>query len=297
MQISDKGIDFNARQEGVVLRAYRDQGGVPTIGQGFTNASKIAVSMLGPIRMGMTITREQNDRVVKEAMNREYGPAVSVALPAATQPEFDAAADYAWNCGTGSMNDSWVSYLKTGHVTDAARKLLSSRATVKGVPNKGLARRREVEAHLILTGDYGAVWTSRSTQTAQPSPEGPDEELLDFQKSLNALGFPCGTPDGWHGPQTTAAIMAFQKNQPNLTVDGILGPATKAAIQRAIAARAETKTGGSVAGAIVVAVPVGASVAHAYWPYVLIFGGIGLLLVLALLLWRWRDEIVHRLKG
>lgn len=33
--------------------------------------------------------------------------------------------------------------------------------------------------------------------------------IKEMQKTLNSLGFPCGTPDGWGGPQTESGLQSF----------------------------------------------------------------------------------------
>ncbi|HLY58165.1 MAG TPA: GH25 family lysozyme [Stellaceae bacterium] len=53
--------------------------------------------------------------------------------------------------------------------------------------------------------------------------------VLDIQTRLKALGFDPGTLDGEMGPQTEAAIKAFQAAN-GLTPDGIVGPLTLAAL-------------------------------------------------------------------
>ena len=57
----------------------------------------------------------------------------------------------------------------------------------------------------------------------------PVEHFSGVQARLNNLGYDCGPVDGIDGPQTQAAVMAFQKNH-NLEVDGIAGPQTQAAL-------------------------------------------------------------------
>ena len=55
----------------------------------------------------------------------------------------------------------------------------------------------------------------------------------DIQTALKFLGFYDGNIDGAVGPQTKAAITAFQK-QAGLATDGIAGPKTQAALTNAI---------------------------------------------------------------
>jgi peptidoglycan hydrolase-like protein with peptidoglycan-binding domain len=57
--------------------------------------------------------------------------------------------------------------------------------------------------------------------------------LTDVQKALNTLGFGPVAEDGKLGPQTIAAIRAFQGKN-NLVVDGNAGPATKTKLSEAL---------------------------------------------------------------
>jgi len=51
------------------------------------------------------------------------------------------------------------------------------------------------------------------------------ENVVALQHKLNSLHFPCGRADGYYGPATEAAVIAFQKNH-NIVHDGIVGPET-----------------------------------------------------------------------
>ena len=219
MTISSAGLDFVVRHEGFVSTAYRDVAGYWTLGTGFTNGSSVAVSMLGKIGAGKTITRAQNDRVLAEAFAREYGPPVDRAMPRGQQHELDAGYSYCFNCGAGAMGDRWVGLWRSGLKYEAGQRLKVSRVTARGRRLKGLVNRRASEARLLVSGDYGA---------GSPAP------AEDYGAKLRDLGY--------------TSVLAFQKHHPHLVNDGILGRATKAQIDRDIAARREGKGVGGVVG-------------------------------------------------
>jgi hypothetical protein len=58
----------------------------------------------------------------------------------------------------------------------------------------------------------------------------PVEEATGVQARLNNLGFDCGAVDGIVGPETEAAVRAFQEEH-SLKVDGIPGPKTQAKLK------------------------------------------------------------------
>ena len=57
-------------------------------------------------------------------------------------------------------------------------------------------------------------------------------EVTKLQQALNALGYDCGEADGIFGVKTEMAVCAFQQAK-GLTVDGIAGKATQAALYAA----------------------------------------------------------------
>jgi N-acetylmuramoyl-L-alanine amidase len=59
-----------------------------------------------------------------------------------------------------------------------------------------------------------------------PPEETADNGISGIQARLANLGFDPGPVDGAWGPQTEAAVRAFQAEHPALTVDGICGPDT-----------------------------------------------------------------------
>jgi peptidoglycan hydrolase-like protein with peptidoglycan-binding domain len=68
-------------------------------------------------------------------------------------------------------------------------------------------------------------------QTLKPGDTGSQVKLL--QRALTTLGFSPGTPDGDYGPSTQVAVERFQVAK-HLAEDGIVGPATLAALQKAL---------------------------------------------------------------
>lgn len=55
-------------------------------------------------------------------------------------------------------------------------------------------------------------------------------DVTTLQTKLNAAGFNVGTPDGNFGPGTQTAVVNFQKAKNLTPADGIVGPATWAAL-------------------------------------------------------------------
>lgn len=265
MTISSSGLHFVVRHEGFVSRAYRCPAGEWSIGSGFTNRSKVAVEMLGPIKPGKTITRAQNDRVLAEAFAREYGPPVDKAMSGARQHERDAGYSFCFNCGPGAMSDKWVGLWRSGLRFEAGEQLKRSRVTANGQRLEGLLNRRAAEARLLISGDYGSGTPAHDVSA-------------EYRRKLSDLGYD--------------SVLAFQKHHPHLVDDGIMGPATQAQIDRDIAARREGKGVGGVVG-------LGAALAawlaqHGHTLGILVLAAVAGVALLFFL--RRREEIMHWIK-
>jgi lysozyme len=240
MQVSPRGVAFIAAHEGVVTHAYRDVAGVWTIGVGHTAAA-------GPPRpvAGMTISRDAAFDILARDLAKFELRVGRTLGNARTFPQhvFDGAVSFDFN--TGAIHRaSWVRSLKAGDIA-GARRQLAAWNKAGGRVVRGLVRRREAEARLILDGAYGAI--------APPDPDA--HEVRKLQTNLRALGFHDGPVDGIAGPRTLAAVLAYQKTHPDLAADGIAGPATLASIARDLAALRQLAGGaGAAAGGLVAGV-------------------------------------------
>ena len=135
-----------------------------------------------------------------------------------------------------------------------------------------------------------------------------DADLKQAQLWLNDLGYDCGRADGIQG-RTKAAVERFQRDHGTLKVDGIVGPATLSALQRAIDLKKKTGGvvvgGGAAAGGGALENGTGAAdgvttpAGDVGWiGDVLLWGGIAVLVVgLGWLAWRYRDELVAAFKS
>jgi cell wall hydrolase len=77
----------------------------------------------------------------------------------------------------------------------------------------------------------------------RPGDSGPD--VLALQRRLSDLGYWLGSPDGRYGSSTAHAVTAFQKVS-GLGRDGVAGPVTRQALQRATRPRPGSTSGGPI---------------------------------------------------
>lgn len=236
MQTSDTGVAFIEDEEGMVLKAYRGLDGVWTIGPGLTAASGVVVP-----RAGMVITRDEALALTHAALSRNYEPAVSAAMPGASQTAFDGGASFHWNTGAIGRA-SWVARWQA-HDLPGMKTALLFWNKVKGTAVPGLTNRRLREYALIANGDYGpriAAATAAAPDLARVVIQLAGTDIAKLRAGLKTLGYDPG-PD-IRGIAATA-LRAFQRDH-DLTVDGVLGKATKTTIERMLAARGSARTAG-----------------------------------------------------
>jgi N-acetylmuramoyl-L-alanine amidase len=130
-------------------------------------------------------------------------------------------------------------------VRDVQQRLLAAGIQIRvdgeyGEETERAVRRFQAERRLRVDGicgpeTWGALVESgyslgdRLLYLCQPMLRGDDVAAL--QRRLNSLGFHAGREDGILGPETEAAIAAFQRDA-GLAVDRVCGPATLAVLNR-----------------------------------------------------------------
>ncbi|MCU6199103.1 lysozyme [Citrobacter cronae] len=141
MKTSENGKGFTKKHESCKLSAYKDGGGVPTIGWGHTRG----------VKMGQTITAEQAEALFDadlEPVETCINEHVIVPL---TQNQFDALSDFVFNVGIDAFaRSTLLTKLNAGNYRAAADQL-TRWVYDNSVFIKGLYNRRCDERDLFLS--------------------------------------------------------------------------------------------------------------------------------------------------
>lgn len=145
--------------EGCELKAYKCPAGIWTIGYGYTGKIPPECAAIGTeVKPGMTCTQEQAERLLVVGMRKYWGIALahSPNLANASPGRQAAITDFVYNCGGGNYKiSSLLLCVNSGDWAGASVAIKKwNKARVKGVLTvlKGLVRRRDAEAKLLLAG-------------------------------------------------------------------------------------------------------------------------------------------------
>ena len=306
-------IPWLAGNEGKVRRWYRDPIGVPTIGMGFTMRSREFKRWWAENRKGVrfgpgaTMTDAEIYHVKQMLIDAEYGPPVWTFFGASVSPHAMAAAmDMVFNAGAGALKWSWARLLKAGSVSQAADRFQVTATTAAGRRLAGLVRRRK-EGAAVMEHNIWPSWVKRAGNAptvakaveALPAWKLDDADYLIAAGWLEALGY--WNTVGGHSAamlrrsaEFKAAVLAFQRQHPQLDDDGILGRATRDQLQRVIDLKRKGAGTGAAGGATSAAggaeTITGTDMTGV--PDLLIWGGVTILVIGgAWLAWRYRDEL------
>ncbi len=162
-RINAEGLALIKRWEGCRLEAYRDVGGIWTVGYGHTRTA----------RQGLRITQEQAEALLREDL-RVFEAAVDDAVVAPlTDNQFASLVSWSFNVGVAAMRSSTLIRKLNRADYDAVPRELLRWNKVQGRPVSGLANRRAAEAGLWARGAFVA---SRNIAATEPPPSSPAAE-------------------------------------------------------------------------------------------------------------------------
>lgn len=140
MQMSDQGVEFLKKWEGLRLEAYQDGGGRWTIGYGHT----------GDVRPGETITRQEaEDLLIEDVGWAEDAVSRMITLPL-SQKEFDALVSFTFNVGAEAFRTSTLRSVLNAGLRLQVPEQLCRWIYDNGQMIHGLARRRVAESQMFL---------------------------------------------------------------------------------------------------------------------------------------------------
>lgn len=145
MKLAPAGRNLIQSFERLALKAYSDQGGVPTIGWGHTGRE---------VELGLVWSVDQCDA----AFEHDVGGAEAAVNGQVTQPlnqnQFDACVAFCFNVGVGNWQSSTLlALLNHGQYALAARQFpVWNKVRIAGelTVSQGLIRRRAAEQRLFL---------------------------------------------------------------------------------------------------------------------------------------------------
>jgi lysozyme len=140
LTFSENAVDLIKCFEGCKLTAYQDSVGIWTIGFGST---------LG-VTPGMTITEQQAEAMLSEALVGVSAAISGIVTYPASQNEFDALVSFTYNLGVGALRSSTLlRLLNMGDVKGAAHEFPKC-CHAGGKVEPGLVARRAAEMALFL---------------------------------------------------------------------------------------------------------------------------------------------------
>ena len=158
MKISKTGLDLIKYFEGLKLKSYPCQAGVPTIGYGTTRINGV------PVKLGMTCTEAQAEAWLASDVAQFEKDVNSLVTHELTQSQFDALVSFAYNVGSDIDADTVAEGLGDStllRLVNRKEYILASAEFLKwnkanGKVSKGLVKRRRAEHLLFLGGDWRA---------------------------------------------------------------------------------------------------------------------------------------------
>lgn len=144
MRLSPTGVRLIQSFEQCVLKAYSDQGGIPTIGWGHTGKE---------VYLGLLWTEDQANAAFTHDVGGAEAAVNSLVTQPLTQNQFDALVAFCFNVGVGNFTSStMLKALNLAQYSLAAQQFpIWNKVRIDGVltVSQGLIRRRRAELALF----------------------------------------------------------------------------------------------------------------------------------------------------
>jgi lysozyme len=145
MKTSNKGVELIKRFEGLRLKAYRDAGGIWTIGYGHTDG----------VNSDDVVTESEAENLLTADLETAESEINRLNLRL-NQNQFDALVSFVFNVGAGNFRGSTLLKKVRANPNDASIRgefAKWNKARIDGVliPLPGLTKRRIAEANLYFT--------------------------------------------------------------------------------------------------------------------------------------------------
>lgn len=139
----EKAAEFISQWEGLRLKAYKDQGGIWTIGYGTTKG----------VYKGMEITPDRAIQLLMEEIWSSYQAVARLTKVILKENQFIALVSFTYNCGSGTYQHSTLRQKinRKEFVSAATEFLRYNKVKINGVYQvaRGLTNRRKAEMNLF----------------------------------------------------------------------------------------------------------------------------------------------------
>ncbi|EFX85527.1 hypothetical protein DAPPUDRAFT_300287 [Daphnia pulex] len=158
--MTERGYTLIKCFEGLCLNAYRDVGGIWTIGYGNTRWEDGRA-----VASGDTCTKARCDSLFNYWVDESFAPAVDADIgspsPDVNQVQFEALVSFTYNVGTAAFHSSTLLKKVQANPNDPTiRDEFMKWVNVNGVPVQGLINRREKEADYYFSVDNSVCTTA-----------------------------------------------------------------------------------------------------------------------------------------
>ncbi len=150
-----------------------------------------------------------------------------------TDPDVALQPEIAVKILVTGMSEGWFTGRSlSDYITATKKDYRGARKIVNGLDKADVIAQIAGEYEIALAGagiGSGPALISTNMPTLRMGNRAPKSAVMMLQQDLTALGYHSGAIDGLFGPATRNSVLAFQADN-NLTADGIVGPATWAAL-------------------------------------------------------------------